>query len=73
MYQAVIHFRLKGGFIMGKYFLYAVIALIIAFTANFFEIVHIPWLDLPVDDANTLVNQGRDNTKAVIKEIDRND
>jgi len=58
---------------MGKYFLYAVIALIIAFTANFFEIVDIPWLDLPVDDANTLVNQGRNNTNAVINEIDRND
>jgi hypothetical protein len=32
---------------MGKYVLYAVIALIIAFTLNFFKIVDIPWLDVP--------------------------
>lgn len=32
---------------MGKYVLYIVIALIIAFTANFFGVVRIPWLDLP--------------------------
>ena len=32
---------------MGKYILYIVIALIIAFAANFFGIVRIPWLDIP--------------------------
>lgn len=57
---------------MGKYVLYAVIALIIAFFANFFGIVDIPFLDLPVDDAGTLVNQGRDNTRQAIDEIDKN-
>ncbi len=32
---------------MGKYILYIVIALIIAFAANFFGFVRIPWLDVP--------------------------
>ncbi|MDM8549250.1 hypothetical protein QUF72_04195 [Desulfobacterales bacterium HSG2] len=32
---------------MGKYVLYAVIALIIAFGLNFFNVVEIPWLDVP--------------------------
>ncbi len=32
---------------MGKYVLYAVIALIIAFSLNFFKVVEIPWLDVP--------------------------
>lgn len=32
---------------MGKYTLYAVIALIIAFGLNFFGVVEIPWLDVP--------------------------
>lgn len=57
---------------MGKYILYAVIALIIAFTANFFGIVHISWLDLPVEDAGTHVNQGRDQTREAIEELDKN-
>jgi len=33
---------------MGKYILYIVIALIVAFTANFFGIIHVPWLDAPI-------------------------
>lgn len=32
---------------MGKYFVYIFIALAIAFTANFFGVVRIPWLDVP--------------------------
>ncbi len=32
---------------MGKYILYIVIALVIAFAANFFGFVRIPWLDVP--------------------------
>jgi hypothetical protein len=32
---------------MGKYILYIVIAFMIAFAANFFGVVRIPWLDLP--------------------------
>lgn len=57
---------------MGKYVLYAVIALIIAFFANFFGVVDIPFLDLPVDDAGTHVNQGRDKTREMINDIDKN-
>ncbi|GEM_PF-1426895 len=33
---------------MGKYILYIAIALVVAFTANFFGIVNIPWLDAPI-------------------------
>ena len=32
---------------MGKYIIYAVILLITAFALNFFNIVNIPWLDVP--------------------------
>ncbi len=32
---------------MGKYVLYAVIALGVAFALNFFQVVNIPWLDVP--------------------------
>ncbi len=32
---------------MGKYLLYALIALVIAFGLNFFNVVEIPWLDVP--------------------------
>lgn len=32
---------------MGKYILYAVIALVIAFGLNFFGIIHVSWLDTP--------------------------
>ena len=33
---------------MGKYVLYAVIAIIIAFSLNYFGVVEIPWLDPPI-------------------------
>ena len=33
--------------LMGKYLLYALIALVIAFGLNFFNVVEIPWLDVP--------------------------
>ncbi len=32
---------------MGKYILYAVIALFIAFGLNFFGVIHVSWLDPP--------------------------
>lgn len=32
---------------MGKYILYAVIALVIAFGLNFFGVIHVSWLDPP--------------------------
>ncbi len=32
---------------MGKYIIYGVILLITAFALNFFNIVNIPWLDVP--------------------------
>ncbi len=32
---------------MGKYVLYAVIVLVIAFGLNFFGIIHVSWLDTP--------------------------
>ncbi len=32
---------------MGKYLIYAVILLILAFGLNFFGVVDIPWLDVP--------------------------
>lgn len=32
---------------MGKYFIYAVIILVALFILNWFEIVNIPWLDIP--------------------------
>lgn len=36
---------------MGKYIFYVIFALIVAFTANYFGFIHIPWLDLPVSSS----------------------
>jgi len=47
---------------MGKYVLYAVIALIIAFGLNFFKIVDIPWLDVPF--SMEAKQEGADKVKA---------
>lgn len=46
---------------MGKYVLYAVIALIIAFSLNFFGVVDIPWLDVPF--SLEAKKEGADKTK----------
>ena len=32
---------------MGKYFIYGVIILVALFILNWFEIVNIPWMDIP--------------------------
>jgi len=43
---------------MGKYILYIAIALVVAFTANFFGIVSIPWLDAPIPKDSTYYRGG---------------
>jgi hypothetical protein len=50
---------------MGKYILYIVIALIVAFTANFFGIVSIPWLDVPF-----ATDSGRSGAEKIDKAAD---
>lgn len=32
---------------MGKYFIYGVVILVALFILNWFEIVNIPWMDIP--------------------------
>jgi len=47
---------------MAKYVLYAVIAIIIAFSLNYFGVVDIPWLEPPVsvEDAGDSNKQKRE-------------
>lgn len=53
---------------MGKFLLYAVIILILAFAANFFGILSIPWLDSPVSTDKTYYTGGRDRMDKAVNE-----
>lgn len=54
---------------MGKFFLYGVIILIIAFTANFFGVVSIPWLDVPFATDKSYYTNGAEKHNEFAKEI----
>ncbi len=54
---------------MGKYVLYIVIALIIAFAANFFGIVSIPWLDVPFQTDQSYYTKGMDSHNEAAKKV----
>lgn len=54
---------------MGKYILYLVIAFIIAFAANFFGVVDIPWLDPPFATDRGYYTEGTDKKNRAVEEI----
>ncbi|MFP4347398.1 MAG: hypothetical protein ACOC23_03870 [Thermodesulfobacteriota bacterium] len=54
---------------MGKFMLYGVIILIIAFAANFFGFVSIPWLDVPFATEKSYYTHGTDRKNEAAKEI----
>ena len=57
---------------MGKYIFYLVVIVIIAFAANFFGIISIPWLNPPIETQESYYTGGRDRVKDSIKEMDEN-
>ena len=52
---------------MGKYFLYGVIIFIALIILNWFEIVNIPWLDIPdyTGSKQEMVSRSHDTVKQV--------
>ncbi len=54
---------------MGKYVLYITIALIIAFFANFFGFVEIPWLDPPIPTEKSHYTKGSDRMKDAAEDV----
>lgn len=57
---------------MGKFILYLVIAVIIAFAANFFGIISIPWMDPPIKTEKSYYTGGRDRIKDSVNEMEKN-
>jgi hypothetical protein len=62
----------KRRLIMGKYLLYGVIVLTLLFTANFFGIIHISWLDTPFATKKSYYTEGTDKKNDAVKEIFNN-
>ncbi len=56
---------------MGKYILYIVIALIIAFAANFFGFVSIPWLDVPFATESSYYRGGAEKIEKAADEASK--
>ncbi len=53
---------------MGKFILYGVILIIIAFGANFFGFVSIPWLDVPFASEKSYYTKGTERHNEAAKE-----
>lgn len=54
---------------MGKYIFFAVVALVIAFFANLFGFVDIPWLDPPGYASGSYVNKGRERMREAVDDV----
>lgn len=57
---------------MGKILLYVVIAFIVAFAANFFGIVSIPWLDPPIKSERSYYTGHSERVKDSVVEMEEN-
>lgn len=53
---------------MGKFMLYGVIVFIIAFAANFFGFVSIPWLDVPFATEKSYYTRGTERRNEAARE-----
>jgi len=52
---------------MGKYIFYLFLAIIIAFAANYFGIISIPWLDVSLDEDAKVMTRHMDETNQTIQ------